>query len=448
MTTHEMATASDKPVKAEFRILFVDDEAPILASLRRMMRKYPYNCFFAENAQAGLEILESHPIDLIVSDMRMPVMDGAAFLAEVKQRWPFSVRFLMTGYADMNAAINALNLGGINRYISKPWDEQALIEAIDEGLRIRRLEREKKRLLDKTRQQNEELKRFNEELESRVNERTQEIQHKSALLKTALKQLESSYDASARVFATIINSRPLLQKGQSRHVADLAKAIAERMSLGRSDIAYIYYAALLHELGKLNLPDDILMRAEANLTHRDIEVYQKYPEMGEMFLTAITALAPSARLIRHHTELFDGSGFPDGQRGQSIEPGARIIRVARDFIGLQSGLMSNSPYSKEQAYRYIEEHAGRRYDPEVVEHLRPLIDSFSVEISGDQEQRVAVAALRPGMVLSRDLVNKSGILLMAAGSKLNEHVINKLLQIERLEGRRVSVCIAEHHEEE
>ncbi|MDC0663770.1 HD domain-containing phosphohydrolase [Marinobacter sp. SS21] len=444
------AAVESKPPESPpmFRILFVDDEPSILTALRRLMRKHPYECFFAEGARQGLEVLASSPIDLIVSDMRMPEIDGAAFLAEVKKRWPFSVRFLMTGYADMNAAINALNKGGINRYINKPWDEDALLEAIEEGLRIRRLEREKKRLIDKSRRQNEELRQLNEELEARVSERTRETREKSDMLKKAIQQIESSYDAFVRVFSTVISSRPQLQKGQSRQVADLAKALAHQLSLDKAQTAHVYYAALLHEIGKLNLPDDILTRAEAHLTYRDRDAYQKYPQMGEMFLSSIPALAPTAKIIRQHMELYDGSGYPDQLKGHGIELGARILRVAHDFVGLQSGLLTTTPYDAERAYRYIEEYTGRRYDPDIVGRLHPLIHDFAIALTQDHEKICQPSELQPGMVLTRDLVNRCGILLMVAGASLNEQMINRLRELEQIDSRRVTVYVAKPKHEE
>lgn len=431
-----------------FKILFVDDEPSILNSLKRMMRKYEYRCFFAQSGKEGLETLESRSIDLIISDMRMPEMNGAEFLAEVKRRWPFSVRFLLTGHADMDAAIDALNVGGINQYIRKPWDEDALLDAIGEGLRIRRLEREKKKLIDKTRKQNAELKKFNEDLEGMVETRTAELGDKSAMLNKAFRQLQNSYDSFVRVFSSVISSREQLVKGQSRQVGDLSRAIAQSMGLEKTQVKYIYYAALLHELGKLNLPDDLLLRAEANLTHRDIPIYQKYPEMGEMFLTSIHALAPSAKLIRQHTELFDGSGFPDGIQGEDIEMGARIIRVARDFIGLQSGLMELTPLTPENALAYVIQHSGSRYDPHIVELLRPLAPSYAVDLLQSHERKCFVSELTPGMELTRDLVNHRGILLMASGANLTQNIIEKLVEMEKLEGRRISVYVTKKAHQE
>ncbi len=446
---NHFAVESTRPeIQPVFRILFVDDEPSILAALRRLMRRHSYQCYFAEGAHQGLEILDTTAIDLIVSDMQMPEMDGAAFLAAVKKRWPFSVRFLMTGYADVNTAIDALNQGGINRYISKPWDDGALLEAIEEGLRIRRLEREKKRLIDQSRRQNDELRRLNKELEAQVDARSRETQKTSDMLKKAIQQIETSYDTFVQVFSTVISSRPQLQKGQSHQVANLSRALAQRLSLDKAQALHVYYAALLHEIGKLNLPDDILTRAEAHLTYRDRDTYQKYPEMGEMFLSAISALAPTAKIIRQHMELYDGTGYPDRLKGHNIELGARILRVAHDFVGLQSGLITTTPHDAEQAYRYIDEYAGRRYDPDIVGLLRPLAHDFAITLTQEHEKICTPSELEPGMVLTRDLVSRNGILLMVSGSSLNEHMIDKLRAVEQLDSRRVEVYVAKPNNEE
>src|SRR5690606_6021191 len=174
-------------------VLLVDDEENILMALRRLLRRSGYRCFFATSGADGLKILEQENVDLIVSDMRMPGMDGAQFLTQVRERWPRTVRRLLTGYADISSTIEALNKGGIYRYISKPWDDQGLLDAIAEGVRIRRLEREKAELLALTQQQNQQLKLFNEELEKRVQARTEELRQTADMLDLAYKELKDSY---------------------------------------------------------------------------------------------------------------------------------------------------------------------------------------------------------------------------------------------------------------
>jgi len=136
-------------------VLFVDDEAPILSSLKRLFRKASFNCCFAESGEEGLKLLEGQTVDLIVSDMRMPKMSGAEFLAIARTKWPDTMRILLTGHSDISATIDALNKGGIYRYISKPWNDQELEEAIEQSLRLRRLERERVELLALTQEQND-----------------------------------------------------------------------------------------------------------------------------------------------------------------------------------------------------------------------------------------------------------------------------------------------------
>lgn len=425
-----------------FRILFVDDEEPILRALRRLMRRHDYDCWFASSGQEGLEIMEREAIDLVISDMRMPEMDGATFLAEVRRRWPFSVRFLMTGYADMSATIDALNMGGINRYVSKPWDDDALIEAIEQGLRIRKLERQKKRLIDQTREQNRELQQLNEELEQRVKDRTRALESRTADLKKAFRQLENSYDAFVRVFASVIANRPHLVKGRSREVADLAQRIAHRMELDAVQVRYIYYAALLHEVGKLSLNDDVLGRSETQLTYRDLPEYRQYPTLGEMALMPIKALRPCAELIRSHMENPDGTGYPDELMGEDIPLGARIIRVARDFIGQQTPLLRESPLPPAEAYSAMKERTGRLYDGEVIAALEPLVSGFALEAQDDGSgTMLTIPELREGMELTRDLVSPSGILLMVSGTVLNDSAIKRLNRMSWEDRRHLKVSV-------
>lgn len=437
-----------------FRILFVDDEEAILKSLRRLMRRHPYDCWFATSGAEGLSIMESQPIDLVISDMRMPEMDGATFLSEVRERWPFSVRFLLTGYADMSATIDALNMGGINRYVSKPWDDDALIEAIEEGLRIRRLEKQKKKLIDRTREQNRELQELNAELEKRVSDRTTEVEQKSQDLQKAFRQLEKSYDSFVRVFASVIANRPHLVKGKSAEVAELARQVAISLQMESVQVRYVYYAALLHEVGKMGLSDDVLSRSEVQLTHRDFPEYRRYPELGEMTLMPIKALRPCAELIRHHTEYFDGSGYPDGLVGEEIPLGARIIRAVRDFIGLQTTLLREKPLSAKAAFENIRERSDRHYDPEVLLALEPLARHFTMEHETHNARLLAIHELRPGMVLERDLVNHKGILLMVRGTELTDNAIQRLNRMASEDKRRLKASVLQEttstteHEEE
>jgi response regulator RpfG family c-di-GMP phosphodiesterase len=122
------AKVADPPV-----VLFVDDEVSILSALRRLFRPQGYRVLLAESAKAGLAMLETEPVDLVVSDMRMPEMDGAALLEQVHQRWPTVGRILLTGYADIGSTVAAINRGQIHRYIAKPWDDRELVMCVQDA---------------------------------------------------------------------------------------------------------------------------------------------------------------------------------------------------------------------------------------------------------------------------------------------------------------------------
>jgi len=145
-------------------ILCVDDEQNILSALRRLFRPAGYIILLADSALKGLQILEQNPVDLVISDMRMPEMDGARFLAEVKCRWPDTVRILLTGYADMESTVAAINEGGIYRYIAKPWEDNDLRMTVQRALDHKDAEIKRRQLLDLTHRQNEELKALNASL--------------------------------------------------------------------------------------------------------------------------------------------------------------------------------------------------------------------------------------------------------------------------------------------
>lgn len=159
---------STEPLDQRSRILLVDDEVNVVSSLKRLLRHEDYHIDVAPGGQQALEILERSQVDLIISDARMPGMDGATFLAQVQARWPDCMRILLTGYADLSMTVKAINEGRIYRYISKPWDDEELRTVIRQALHFRHLERERKRLELLTLEQNERLQELNASLEQRV----------------------------------------------------------------------------------------------------------------------------------------------------------------------------------------------------------------------------------------------------------------------------------------
>lgn len=427
-------------------VLFVDDESNILSSLKRLVKPLGVECLTANSGAEGLAILEQRNVDLIISDMRMPEMDGAVFLTLAKEIQPNSTRMLLTGFADMDSTISALNDGEISRYISKPWNDQELTQIIHEGLKIKRLEREKQTLIELTQRQNDELLDLNKNLEAKVESRTKQIRESSQKLDQAYTELRNSYDSFVRVFSSFINARTVLRRAESETLAKLAKKMAQALKLNEDIVQATYYAALLHQIGKASFSDELLSKAETELSDEDKSLFVQYPVVGETALTAIHGFEKTSLLIRNHTEYFDGTGYPDGLSGNKIRSGARILRAARDYIALQTGLIDGEATTAERALEIIEEGSGTLYDPIVVKCLKHFHKDFVVSALYSDEVRTPANRLLPGMRLTRDVHSSSGLLLLSKGYELSEDMIGKLMDLEEAEGSKFEIHVARMEE--
>lgn len=403
--------------EAPWNLLCVDDEPNILSALRRLLRPHGYQVTIANSGAEALAIMEEQAFDLVISDMRMPEMDGARFLEQVKRRWPDTVRLLLTGYADVTSTVDAINKGEIYRYISKPWDDNELLLIVRQALERKALEREKVRLELLTARQNEELRDLNANLELKVMERTVE-------LRKAHDKVKTSFLTSIKVFANLIELRGSNLAGHSRRVADLGRKIANRMELSPADSQDVFLAGLLHDIGKIGLPDLLLVKPVPQMTGEELGLYRKHPIKGEQSVMALEELRGAARIVRSHHERFDGQGYPDGLMGDSIPIGARILSVANDYDGLQIGSLSVRRYSQEDAKKLIAEGKGKRYDPQVIEAFLDIVGKVEVRDTGEIE--LGVADLKPGMILSRDLLSRDGVLLLAADYILDANLIRQI----------------------
>ncbi|MBI1834670.1 MAG: response regulator [Burkholderiales bacterium] len=334
-------------------MLCVDDEPNILSSLRRLFRGKGYDVIVANSGQEGLETLEVEKVDLVISDMRMPIMDGAAFLEKVRARWPDLIRILLTGYADMQSTIDAINRGEIYRYITKPWDDNDIVLVVREALERKDLEREKNRLEDLTARQNEELKELNANLEHKVLQRTKELRSAHDQLIGANEKLRNSFLTSIKVFSSVIEMRGGKLTGHSRLVADLARKIAHKMSLNARDSQDIFIASLLADIGKLGFSDELINTPISQLAPEQLRDFYKHAIRAEQLLMPLDDLHNAARIIRSQHERYDGHGLPDGLSGDAIPLGSRILGLANDYLQLQNGIFSPKRLFPDDAKAYV-----------------------------------------------------------------------------------------------
>jgi putative nucleotidyltransferase with HDIG domain len=306
------------------RLLLVDDDRNLLESLRRLF-KDDFEVFTAESGQEALGVMATcGPFTVIVSDLKMPGMDGIELLSRVSRASPDTVRVLLTGHADMQAAIDAANLGYVYRFLTKPCPPEVLRLSVEEARRHAELLRDQRELF-------------------------------------ALKRCKVLLEGIVRGFSTLVEARDVYLAGHQQRVTALALAMGREMGLTDAEKETLRIAGLLHDIGKVYVPADFLNRPGI-LRAEELSVIQMHPEVGYDILKHLDQNWPVAVIIRQHHERMDGSGYPQGLQGRFIAQGARILAVA-DVV---DAMCSHRPYRPSlgisAALAEIEKNRGRLYD--------------------------------------------------------------------------------------
>jgi response regulator RpfG family c-di-GMP phosphodiesterase len=417
-------TTSAIPVK----ILFVDDEKNILLSLKRLMLDENYEVFTASSGEEGLELLRStEQVGVIVSDQRMPGLTGVDFLEKAREIAPEALRIMLTGYADLNATMDAINKGGAYRYITKPWDDQQLVQTIREATQNYQLLQENRRLNEVVNRQNEELKEWNTGLKERVMGQTVEIRKRMEELHTLNQTLRQNYEMSIQAFSRLIELHDLEVKSHSRNVAELSCRVAKALKLPDHEIETIRVAALLHDIGKIGIPEHVLLKDPDEMESNELELYSSHPVRGQTAIDSIEDLREAGILIRHHHERFDGRGYPDRLQGRDVPLGARIIAVA-DFI---DRAIARQPIPKtfEGSLSGVKEEAGKKFDPELLLVLAgPIRETYSSYLVDTDliERELMPKDLLEGMLLAKDFYSGTGLLLLGKGAELDAGKIQSI----------------------
>ncbi len=354
------------------RILFVDDDTNLLASYHRQL-KSRFLIDTAPSGQQGLEkIKESGPFAVIVSDYRMPGMDGVQFLAAAKEKSPESVRILFTGYADLETAIGAVNEGNIFRLLTKPCPPEILVNALEAAVKQYRLVMAERELLDKT-------------------------------LRACLKVLSD--------VLSLLNPDAL---GRASRITRYACQLASAMKVPQ--IWEIETAAMLSQIGCIILPEDTLLKVSrgGNLTPEETQLYNMHVAIAADLISKIPRMEDISQIILYQEKHYDGSGIPpDSRSGEDLPLGARILKVSLDFDALLGKGMS-----KGKALFQLRQRGGW-YDPKVLHALEQVIGleaKYEVKI-------LRVGQLQENMILAEDVRNSKGVLLITKDQVLTRPLL-------------------------
>lgn len=427
----------------QVRILCVDDEENILNSLRRLFMDEEFETVISGSGAKALEILGSgRDFAVIISDQRMPGMTGTEFLAQAREAAPEATRILLTGYADIEATVDAINRGGASRYITKPWNDTELLQAVRDAISSYLLRRENRRLAALVQQQNEELMEWNGNLKHRVLEQTADIRKKNGELQELIGHHQKNFEDTIEAFSNLVELHNPGVRSHSRNVARIAVRAAEMHELPDSELKTVRVAALLHDIGKIGGPSTPALRETVAQGTRDLTEYMQHPVRGQAAVDGVEGLREAGVLIRHHHEHYDGSGFPDRLLRAEIPPGAQLIGMA-DYleIGLRGFQGDNAV---ELALAELKKQLGSLFDPElfpaVARAALEVCDAFRAK-SGLEEREVSSTGLAEGMVLSRDICSGTGLLLLSKGTELDADNIQALRRNYRLDPPKGGVFV-------
>jgi len=363
-------------------ILIVDDEPDIVDLLKETFEDSGYQVLTALSGVEALNLLEDGSPGVILSDNRMPGMSGIEFFEEVKKSGIDSIRILMTGYADLNIAIDAINRGWVYKFITKPFRMEEIQVTVRRAVEFYDIVTQKKLLEKQVREQNAAL-------EERVAERTRELQkltevladknkkllHQKNEIRRLYSQLQRSYLGTITSLYFALEAKDQYTRGHSERVFHYSLRVGRKLGLSQQDMMNLKYAALLHDLGKIGIPDSILLKP-GSLTEEEYSTIKDHPIVGASILDPIQFLRRVRDIIRHHHEHFDGRGYPDGLTADKINIQGRIIAVVDAYDAMRSDRPYRNARSRQEALRELHEMAGSQFCPDCVEAFDEVLEEL------------------------------------------------------------------------
>jgi putative nucleotidyltransferase with HDIG domain len=335
------------------RILVVDDEEAIREVVTTLLDAKGYDCRAAGNGREALKFLESDALDLVLSDIVMPEMDGLRLLEHVRAHDPDVPIIMVTAMHDISTALEAIRRGAYD-YILKPFERDQLYLSVRRALEHRRLVLENRN--------------YQRNLERIVEERT-------AQLTRTLSELERSYDYTLEALGGALDLKDAETEGHCQRVTAYTIAIAKAMGVGTAELHKMARAAFLHDIGKMAIPDEILGKP-GPLSDEERAIMRRHCDIGHAVLLRIPFLREPAEIVLAHQERYDGTGYPRGLKDDQIPLGARIFAVADTL----DAMISDRPYRKalplSAAKDEIRAHSGTQFDPKVVEVFFSLPDQL------------------------------------------------------------------------
>jgi len=331
-------------------VLVVDDEEPIRNALRKYLKQQQFEVYTAGSAEEALQQLRLHKVALMLSDIRMPGTSGVDLVPQALEIEPDLAILMLTAVNDATSAALCMQRGALD-YLTKPIELADLGRAVQRALKRREMHLENRHL--------------NQWLKEEVTTRTAELQRERH-------RLERVSTATLEVLVNALEAKDPYLRGHSARVADLSANIATETGLSEEDVERVRMAGRLHDLGKIGTRDAVVNK-EGPLTADEFEHVKQHVIIGAQILAPLVHLGDIVAMVKSHHERFDGSGYPDGLRGEDVPMGGRIIAVAEVYDALTTARPYQEKMTPEQAVERMAELSGTVLDPRVYEALVRLV---------------------------------------------------------------------------
>lgn len=411
------------------RLMIVDDEIEVLKALQRVLRKDYDIEIYADPNEALTKLHEFSPT-LILSDMRMPQMDGATFLAKSRETCPESKRILLTGYADMESTVRAINEGAIYSYIAKPWNNEELLLTLKNAHGLFEIERQRESLLRQLKTSNDELQLLNDVLEQQNHNIQYELHEAGQASQAQQAKLKRTYNELISLLGTIISEAYGRPRNHSKRVASQARYLAKLMGLSATDQLHLHIAGSLYEIGKTNLVPELNNTILSKLDASEYKIYAGFAEHGAELLSNVPNFSKVASIIRYQQERVDGNGYGCQLQGEEIPIASKILAVCADFDEMVQGFFDGEIRTIKDALSVLQEQAGHRLDEQVVKVFTQMLLKQQSELAYQVQYLLDLSMVRSGSILASDALDENNHPMLLVGTKLTHDHIERLKEVD------------------
>ena len=415
-------------------ICIVSASEEILRLLSEALKSDKWEVSAFSQATKAFNALKDKPSQIIIADQDSGGMTGINFLLKVRSLSTSPIRILLMNSPDIDMAAKVVNDGIARKLLSVPWNQDELLNIIQNALLLASQIKVDPSPQNADVKEQEELQKWDDLLKDSIKSRTRIILQKKTSLEKLNRELEENIFETIKALFSYLEKKNRWIGTHSKKVAAFSVELATEMNLPAKAIQKVEIAALLHDIGKIGIPEKIISKSPHLLSKIQLEQLKGHPVLGQKIISPVFTLADVGKIIRHHHEQWKGSGYPNGLKEDEIPIGSRIIAVANLFNNLQEKVFHRTNDPIIRSLREIVSRSGTELDPDIVDAFLKMIDTKRQETSKRrQETKISQGDLKEGMMISRDIMTTRGTTVLNRGTIISNSHLDFISEFDRME---------------